>query len=71
MANRGPNTNTSQFFITLDDVSCRRLTLFSARVVSGLDVVEKIGKVEIAPQMDPNDGAPKTPVVMETVKIIK
>lgn len=71
MANRGPNTNTSQFFITLDDVSLPPAYTIFGKVVSGLDVVEKIGKVEIAPQMDPNDGAPKTPVVMETVKIIK
>lgn len=71
MANRGPNTNTSQFFIMLDDVSLPPAYTIFGKVVSGLDTVEKIGNVDITPQMGPTDGAPKTPVVMETVKIIK
>jgi len=71
MANRGPNTNTSQFFIMLDDVSLPPSYTIFGKVVSGLNTVEKIGQVEIIPQMGPTDGAPKTPVVMETVKIIK
>jgi len=71
MANRGTNTNTSQFFIMLDDVSLPPSYTIFGKVVSGLNTVEKIGQVEIIPQMGPTDGAPKTPVVMETVKIIK
>ncbi len=73
MANRGPNTNTSQFFIMLGDVSLPPAYTIFGKVVSGLDTVDKIGKVEIIPnpQMGPNDGAPKQPVVMEVVKIIK
>lgn len=71
MANRGPDTNTSQFFIMLDDVPLPPSYTIFGKVVLGLEVVEKIGQVEIIPQMGPTDGAPKTPVVMETVKIIK
>lgn len=71
MANRGPNTNTSQFFIMLDDVQLPPAYTIFGKVIAGLDAVDKIGKVDITPQMGPTDGAPKTPVVMETVKIIK
>ncbi|KAF8539304.1 cyclophilin-like domain-containing protein [Trichophaea hybrida] len=48
MANRGPGTNTSQFFITLDE--CTSLTpkhtLFG-KVVGGLAVVKQIGEVNV------------------------
>lgn len=71
MANAGPNTNSSQFFIMLADVPLDHSYTIFGKVVSGLDVVDKIGQVDITPVMGPQDGSPKTPVVMEKVKIIK
>lgn len=42
MANAGPNTNGSQFFIMLDDVSLpKRYTIFG-EVTEGMDVVDAI-----------------------------
>lgn len=68
MANRGPNTNTSQFFITLADVNSalqKNYTIFG-KVVEGADVVDKIGQVDIGPVQD---GKPLVPVVIDKATI--
>jgi cyclophilin family peptidyl-prolyl cis-trans isomerase len=69
MANHGPNTNSSQFFILLGDQAWmpHNYTIFG-KVVKGMDVVEKIGHVELVPP-GARDGRPKVPVVMKKVTV--
>jgi cyclophilin family peptidyl-prolyl cis-trans isomerase len=64
MANAGPNTNGSQFFIMLKDTPLPNAYTIFGKVVSGQEVVDAIGKVKT----DAND-KPLSPVTIESVTV--
>lgn len=66
MANRGPGTNGSQFFIVHQDATFLdgKHSVFG-QVIDGMDVVDKIAAVPVGPMDDPID---KVEVIKAVVK---
>ncbi|MCK9351396.1 MAG: peptidylprolyl isomerase [Candidatus Pacebacteria bacterium] len=64
MANAGPNTNGSQFFIMLEDYPLPNLYTIFGKVVSGQEVVDAIGKVKTG-----TNDKPLSPVTINKVTV--
>jgi peptidyl-prolyl cis-trans isomerase B (cyclophilin B) len=71
MANSGPNTNGSQFFMVYGDSQLPpNYTVFGTIDAPGLATLDKIAGNGITPgQNGAEDGAPKTPVTIETATV--
>jgi cyclophilin family peptidyl-prolyl cis-trans isomerase len=71
MANAGPNTNGSQFFIMLADVGLPKSYTIFGIVNKGFDIVQKIGKapVKANPQMGGEVSQPTVDIHIETITI--
>jgi peptidylprolyl isomerase len=71
MANAGPNTNGSQFFIVLEDLRGRlpkNYTIFG-KVTSGLDVVEAISNTPVNRGPSGEVSSPAEPVTLNKVTV--
>ena len=71
MANAGPNTNGSQFFIMHGDYSGRlpkNYTIFG-QVIAGQDVVDKIANTPVGPSPNGEISTPTKPVLINDVVI--
>jgi len=71
MANSGPDTNGSQFFIVYKDGSALKgdYTIFG-RVTKGLEIVEKIAAAGVGESgQSTTDGPPKTDVVIQSLTV--
>lgn len=71
MANAGPNTNGSQFFIVLEDLRGRlpkNYTIFG-KVINGLDVVRSISEVEVTRSPSGENSSPVEPVMLYKVEV--
>jgi peptidyl-prolyl cis-trans isomerase B (cyclophilin B) len=68
MANSGPNTNGSQFFIVYGDASglTPQYTAFGTIDEASLKLIDKVAEAGVAPQNGPQDGTPITPVEIKT-----
>ena len=71
MANGGPNTNGSQFFLVYEDSRLRPdYTVFGHITEEGMAVLDKIAAAGVAPSDEgyPEDGAPAMTTIIERAK---
>lgn len=71
MANAGPNTNGSQFFIVLDNLQGKlpkNYTIFG-KVTEGLDVVDAIANTPTSVGRSGEKSTPNEPITLESVTV--
>ncbi|GAA1220060.1 peptidylprolyl isomerase [Kitasatospora nipponensis] len=69
MANAGPNTNGSQFFLVWKDTKLSPAYTPFGKVTAGMDVLQKIAAGGEDDQNGPGDGFPTLPVNIRGVKL--
>ncbi len=71
MANAGPNTNGSQFFIMHKDNDLPKNYVIFGKVTEGMDVVDAIAEAPVTESAMGEKSTPVTPVKIATVKIVE
>jgi cyclophilin family peptidyl-prolyl cis-trans isomerase len=69
MANAGPNTNGSQFFILHETYPLPPSYVIFARVTEGMDVVDALANTPTTMGSDGGMSQPLTPPVIRTITI--
>jgi cyclophilin family peptidyl-prolyl cis-trans isomerase len=71
MANAGPNTNGSQFFIMHQDYPLPKNYVIFGKVLSGMDSVDKIAEAEVTASASGEISKPVKPVKITSIEIIE
>lgn len=71
MANAGPNTNGSQFFIMHQDYDLPKNYIIFGKVLSGIETVDKIAEAPVKVGAMGEQSTPVNPVKVEMVEIIE
>ena len=69
MANSGPNTNGSQFFVTHQKVDLPKNYTIFGQVVEGMDVVDALANVPVTASRTGETSKPVDPPVIERIEI--
>jgi cyclophilin family peptidyl-prolyl cis-trans isomerase len=71
MANSGPNTNGSQFFIMDADYPLPPNYVIFGRVTAGLDIVDKIATAPVRVGLSGESSTPINPVTITSVEVLE
>jgi len=72
MANAGPNTNGSQFFVVLANNTVLNQEAYYSifgKVTSGMDTIDRLTSVQLGPGADGTNSSPLTKIYMKSVRV--